>query len=154
MSTSKLKLTEALNEWMGVFMQHSMRENMQYWRESKLSMPQGIVLTKLYRTQTCGVSDVAEFMDVTPAAASQMVEKMVQLGYLERTEDPVDRRVKQVTLSPKGKDMVQKSLHARMAWFKDLTQTLSEEDQSSIANSIATLIRVTRELESRVPEPT
>jgi MarR family transcriptional regulator, organic hydroperoxide resistance regulator len=153
MSTSKPKLTDVLSEWMGVFMQHSMRQNMQFWRESKLSMPQGIVMSKLARVQMCGVSDVAEFLDVTPAAASQTVDRMVQMGYLERTEDPNDRRVKQITLSARGKEMVKESIQARMSWFKDLVRFLSPNEQASIAESLRVLIRATHELEAQTPEP-
>jgi DNA-binding MarR family transcriptional regulator len=153
MSTSKPKITDALKEWMSVFMQHSMRENMQFWRESKLSMPQGIVMIKIARARACGVSDVAEFLGVTPAAASQTVDRMVQMGYLERTEDLNDRRVKQITLSDRGKEMVKESVQIRMSWFKDLVRFISPEEQASVTASLQTLIRAAHELEAQTPEP-
>jgi DNA-binding MarR family transcriptional regulator len=139
---------------MSVFMQHSMRENMQFWRESKLSMPQGIVMIKIARAEACGVSDVAEFLGVTPAAASQTVDRMVQMGYLERTEDPHDRRVKQITLSERGKEMVKESVQIRMSWFKDLIPFISPEEQASVTVSLQTLVRAAHELEAQTPELT
>lgn len=137
---------------MSVFMQHSMRENMQFWRESKLSMPQGIVMVKIARAEACGVSDVAEFLGVTPAAASQTVDRMVQMGYLERTEDPDDRRVKQITLSERGKEMVKESIQIRMSWFKDLIPFIAPEEQASVTLSLLTLVRAAHELEAKTPE--
>jgi len=48
-------------------------------------------------------------------AAGQMVERLVQQGFLERTEDPYDRRTKQLTLTAKGRALAQKSIEARPA---------------------------------------
>jgi DNA-binding MarR family transcriptional regulator len=75
------------------------------------------------------------------------------MGYLERTEDPNDRRVKQITLSDRGKEMVKESVQIRMSWFKDLIPFISPEEQASVTVSLQTLVRAAHELEAQIPEP-
>ena len=43
----------------------------------------------------------ADLMQVSPAGASQMVERLVQQGLVRRVESPGDRRVRQVHLPKK-----------------------------------------------------
>ena len=46
--------------------------------------------------------DLAQHLDVTKQAASQMVEELVTKGYVERRPHPVDARARLVVLTDKG----------------------------------------------------
>ena len=59
----------------------------------------------LYR-HTSGVSDIGEHMQISAAAASQLVDKLVQSGLLDRIEDINDRRARLLSLSPKGRALI------------------------------------------------
>jgi DNA-binding MarR family transcriptional regulator len=48
------------------------------------------------------VSRLAELLGVTKQGASRLADDMVTLGYLERSEDPADRRRTRLRLSPAG----------------------------------------------------
>ncbi|MFI7544065.1 MarR family winged helix-turn-helix transcriptional regulator [Actinoplanes sp. NPDC049599] len=48
------------------------------------------------------VGQLAEHLDVTKQAASQMVEELVTKGYVERRPHPADARARLVVLTPKG----------------------------------------------------
>ena len=49
------------------------------------------------------VGQLAEHLDVTKQAASQMVEDLVTKGYVERHPHPDDARARLIVLSPKGR---------------------------------------------------
>ena len=51
-------------------------------------MPQFFLLMHLRHHEHCGISDLSEHMEITNAAASQLVDKLVQAGLLVRVEDP------------------------------------------------------------------
>ncbi len=85
-----------LRQWSEVFMGRSMRDFSAFMRNSGMSMPQVSLLYRLYYRGQCGVTEIADHLAVTSPAASQMVERLVQQGLLERNEDPNDRRAKQV----------------------------------------------------------
>jgi DNA-binding MarR family transcriptional regulator len=147
MSPAKTKLSEALREWIEVFIHRSMRDTIQFRKEFELSIPQIFTLMKLHYRGACGVSEVGNYLGITDAAASQMVDRLVQLKYLERAEDPDDRRVKQLTLTVRGRALVDKNLEARRRWLEDLVATLSAEEQADIAGALVRLTRAARELD-------
>ncbi len=152
MTVLKPHFSEALQEWMDVFMNRSMRNSMGFWKKTGMSMPQISTLMRLHYRGACNVSDLGSYLTVTPAAASQMIEKLVQHGYIERTEDPEDRRTKQITLTHKGTALVQKSLDARRRWLNDLIKNLSPEQQAEIAGALDRLTQAARQLDIETEE--
>jgi DNA-binding MarR family transcriptional regulator len=68
-----------------------------------------------------------------------MIERLVQQGLLERSEDPTDRRAKQIALSPAGRALMEESIEARVRWMAELTTVLSPEDQTTIIAALGAL---------------
>ncbi len=136
-----------LNEWAEAFMRRSMREWLHYVRSSDLSLPQFNVLMMLHHRGDCGVSDVGAHMAITAAAASQLVEGLVQKGLMERTEDPADRRAKQLTLTPRGQQLIERGIEARNRWTDQLTRRLTAEQRDSIGAALKQLTEAVRQLE-------
>ena len=128
-----------LRQWSEVFMGRSMRDFSAFMRNSGLSMPQVSLLYRLYYRGQCGVTDIADHLAVTSPAASQMVERLVQQGLLERNEDPSDRRAKQVALSPAGRELMKESIEARVRWMAELTTVLSRDEQATIVAALDAL---------------
>src|SRR5512137_2432058 len=99
-------LVAALQRWIEVFMQRSMRDFVRFARENGLSQSQVGALFQLRRRGSCAVSDLADHLGVTSSAASQMLERLVQQGLILRSEDPGDRRMKQVALTDRGEEFL------------------------------------------------
>ncbi len=129
-----------LQEWIEVLMRSSMRNFIRYARESGLSMSHLVALFHILRTGSCGVTDLGDHLGVTSAASSQMLERLVQQGLILRTEDPNDRRVKQITLTDKGCRVLEESIHARQGWLEDLANILSDGEKQTITASLNILI--------------
>jgi DNA-binding MarR family transcriptional regulator len=130
---------EVLHEWVEVFMQRSMSDFKRFMDESELSPSQVNILMRLHFRGKCDVSDIGTGLGVSKAAASQSVDRLVQRNLLERVEDPVDRRFKQVTLTARGESLVESSFEARYRWMNELGQVLSLEQQQDIASALAVL---------------
>lgn len=47
--------------------------------------------------------DIAQFMDLTPAAVSRQIDALVKSGSISRKPDPENRRSHMIALTPKGK---------------------------------------------------
>jgi DNA-binding MarR family transcriptional regulator len=129
-----------LQRWIGVFMQRSMRDFMGYARESGLSMSQLGALFQVHRRGCSGVTDLGGDLGISSSAASQMLERMVQQGLMLRSEDPSDRRVKQVVLTEKGLQVLQESIRARQGWLYDLAESLSGSEKEAIIPALNILI--------------
>jgi DNA-binding MarR family transcriptional regulator len=146
--TESIQFSQTVRNWMDVFMQRSMSGWRQYVRASGLSMPQFSILMRLNYRGGCGISNISEHMDISTAAASQLVDKLVQASLLERTEDPHDRRAKQVTLSPKGRQFIAQGIEERYRWVDEMAPKLSLEEQAQIADALNVMIRAAEELET------
>ena len=129
-------------------MRSSMRSFILYLKENGLSMSQIGALFQI----NCGrsnVSDLGEGLGITSAAASQMLERLVQQGLILRSEDPQDRRVKQLVLTDKGCRIMQESIQARQGWLEDLVSILSAGEKEQIAAAVKVLINKTNQLDQR-----
>ena len=138
------QLTETVREWSEVFMHRSMRDFKRFMDETDLSFSQMSVLMRLFHGSNCGVSEIGEQLGITNAAASQTVDRMVQLGLIERTEDPDDRRAKRLALTQKGRTVMEKGIEARSQWVEDLTDALTPEQQSLIISALTLLTAAAR----------
>ena len=148
MSTTK-PLSASIHEWTEISTHQGMRSFKQFIARTDLSPTQVSALYRLHFGKSCGVTEIAGNLDVTNAAASQMVDRLVQRGYIERTEDPVDRRAKQLTLTEKGRKLVQESFEARREWMEMLVVEIEPEKQAVIASALDMLIDAGRRLDEK-----
>jgi DNA-binding MarR family transcriptional regulator len=136
-----------LQKWIEVFMRRSMRNFICYSKEAGLSMSQIGALFHICRGAS-GVSDIGDDLGVTSAAASQMLERLVRQELIVRSEDPQDRRVKQIVLTDKGRQTLQESLQARQGWLDDLANTLSAGEKEQIMAALNILIDKASQLDN------
>ena len=136
-----------LNDWIAVFMHRSMQNLNRFSKEKGYSMSQIFALNFIHHHGTCGVSDLGEGMSVSNAAASQLLEKLVQQQMIERTEDPEDRRGKQIRLTNKGDQIIRDSLFARQSWLSELESRLSSQEKEQAISVLHLLIEKGRQIE-------
>lgn len=138
---------ESIRAWMDVFMNRSMRSWHLFAKSTGLSMPQFSVLMQLHHKGACGMSDISERFEITPAAASQLVDKLVQGGFVQREEDPTDRRAKLLNLTEKGGELVQQGHVERYRWVDELGRKLTTEERAEISKALDLLTRAAQQLE-------
>ncbi len=132
-------LTDVIREWSEVFMQRSMRDFRRFMVTTGLSFSQINILMRLVHHGSTSVSEVGDQLGVTNAAASQAVDRLVQLGLIVRNEDPDDRRAKQLALTQKGRDLIEQGIEARSKWVEGVTESLSGEQQNMISSALILL---------------
>lgn len=142
-----------LQEWIEVSMNRSIRDIIRYSRESGLSMSQLGALFHIHHRGSSGVTDLGDHLGVTSAAASQMLERLVQQELILRSVDPSDRRAKQIVLTDKGLQVLQEGIHARQMWLYDLAETLSNPEKETITTALNALIGKVHQLGQRMDEP-
>ena len=136
--------TDVIREWSEVFMQRSMHDFRKFMEETGLSFSQINILMRLLHGGNTGVSEVGSQLGVTNAAASQAVDRLVQLGLIERTEDPEDRRAKKLALTPKGRTLIEKGIEVRSRWVEGITDALTPEQQGMIISELTLLTTAAR----------
>jgi len=132
---------------MDVFMHRSMRGWSHFAKSTGLSMPQFSILMQLHHKGACGVSNISERFDISNAAASQLVEKLVQAGYLARAEDPNDRRAKLLTLSAKGQKLMAQGVEERHLWMDELVKNLSADEKVKVSEALTILTEAAQKVD-------
>jgi DNA-binding MarR family transcriptional regulator len=139
-------LSNVLYEWAEVFMRRSMRDFKRFIDESGLSPSQLSTLMHLYYSDDCGVSSLSDHLGITKPAVSQLIERLVKMGLLARTENPNDRRSKQLSITSEGEMLIRQGIDARRKWMETLTESLDPAQQLTIADALTTLTEAAKAL--------
>ncbi len=141
---------DTLKKWFEISMHRSMRNFIHYARNSGLSMSHFGALFHIQHRGSSGVTEVGDHLGVTSAASSQMLERMVQQELILRTEDPDDRRVKQIILTDNGRRVLEEGIRARQGWLDDLAKTLSDDEKETIKLALDILIDKAKNLKQPI----
>jgi len=121
------RTTQLLRELYWIFLQRSAGEMRKVMCEASLSMPQMVALHMLHKQGSFTISALADKLSLSLAATSHLVDRMVQQQLIERKEDALDRRQKQVAIAPGGLALLDRLLEARIRESAYLLVGLSPE---------------------------
>ena len=131
------------------------------WRQVDLAdvdvtMPQArcLMLVALYPLMS--ISTLASHLHIGLPAASGLVERLVEAGYVERNPDPNDRRHQLVTLSHGGRALVERFHELPSEQLAELIANLSVEELQGLRLGVAAIEREARLVAERTlatPEP-
>lgn len=145
------KLLITMREWVQEIMQHSMHAFIHYSKEIGLSMSQVSTLFRIYRSEMNSVTDIGEDLGISNAAASQMVDRMVQQGLIERIENPEDRRSKRLSLTDKGRAIVWESINVRQVWMEDLVRSMTPKEKEMTMEAFTMLTQKNKSIAAGRP---
>ena len=149
----KPQASQIIPQWMDIFMHRSWRAWNHLAKSTGLSMPQFGILMQVHHRGNCAIRDISERFDITNAAASQLVDKLVQNGLIQRQEDPNDRRAKLLNLTEKGRELIQQGIEERRRWVDQLAEKLTPEERTKVAEALHIMIQAARELEAEPVQP-
>jgi DNA-binding MarR family transcriptional regulator len=132
--------SNVVREWAKVYMHHSLHDFKHFLNETGLSFTHINILLRLLHTQTIRVSEIGEIMGITNAAASQSVDRLVNMNLVHRSEDTTDRRVKKLELTEVGKKLLEQGIEARSKWMEKVINSLASDQQKMVVSSLIILI--------------
>jgi len=92
------RLSEVLPVIIKEFAQHQSDE---IYR-GKITLPQFLVMDFLMKNETAKMSDLAQFMDVSMATMTGIVDRLVRHKYVERLLSDEDRRIIRIRMTREG----------------------------------------------------
>ncbi len=141
-------LVSNLQEAFNLFRRRLMGNLFVYAKDNGLTMPQFGAMFHIFHSGGCGVSDIGNDLGVTNSAASQMLDRLVQIKLISRSEDPSDRRGKLVVLTDKGREILLRGNSANQMWLEDLARSMTPEEQEQVRQAIGILVDKARLLEA------
>ncbi len=136
-----------LQEWIKVFLRRTGLDFKNFMAASGLSFSQLNTLMRLHFKGAADVTSIAGQLGISNAAASQLIDRLVQMGLVERQEDPADRRIKCMALTPEGHALAEKLVDIRHSWMEKFTNSMTEQQRDNISMALQTLTDAARTLE-------
>jgi DNA-binding MarR family transcriptional regulator len=93
--------------------------------EAGMTLPQILFLARLRQSAGSTASELAERLNMSAPAISQMVDRLFRLGMLTRVEDSEDRRRKRLAVTPRAEQLLDRLTRARAAEYGKGTARLS-----------------------------
>jgi DNA-binding MarR family transcriptional regulator len=122
-------------EYMGKFAKHRQPSQPNHIIR-QLHLNQMHMLGLLQRDPGISQKDLAERMQLTPAAVSTSVREMVGYGLVDRLPDPDDARLMRLHLSQYGRQLFDEAQRMRCASMADLLSALPLEEQHMIVEAL------------------
>jgi DNA-binding MarR family transcriptional regulator len=113
-----------------------------------MTMSQAKVLYVAAVRPGIGMSALAAELGVGLSAVSGLVDRLVAVGYLERREEPSDRRQQLVSLTAAGADALDRLRELRAELMRRLMAGLDAAELSALRDGLAALDREARHLGS------
>jgi DNA-binding MarR family transcriptional regulator len=97
---------------------------------AELTLPQFHLLKLISLTGEHQIGEVADFLGVTPPAATKNIDKLERLGLLDRTPCESDRRATLVTSSAKGRQLVDRYEELKHERLEPVLSAFSRDELS------------------------
>jgi DNA-binding MarR family transcriptional regulator len=98
-----------------------------------------VALAILAARAPCSQQDLAAELDIGPASTVELIDELEQLGTVERSRNPHDRRSYALALTPAGETLLAQARAALVWGEREFTSMLSEADRAELVRLLAKL---------------
>ena len=134
------EFADRVNEIMPVISREFYKQGPSGSYKMKITLAQLAVLEMLVREGESRMTDLARLINVTTAAMTGIVERLVRDGYVIRKSDDGDRRIIKVSPTAKGNHIVKNVTEQRKAMWRKIFGIVSEAEREEYLR-ILTIIR-------------
>lgn len=118
---------------------HFLRDEVRKYGQPRLSLSQLRILYFLdHHPESC-LSEVAQYLDVTPPTMSGAIERLVQQGLVTRINDPQERRRILLSLTSTGSKYQQQVYQALVERIEQKLNSLSQKQSGQIVEGLLLL---------------
>lgn len=134
------EFADRVSENMVVISKEFMKQQAGEFYKVKVTVPQLAILELLFRSGELNMSDMARSMNVTTAAMTGIIDRLVRDGYVVRTAVPNDRRIIKIRLTIKGSKIAKNTIEQKRHLITRIFGTLSHAEREEYLK-ISTRIR-------------
>lgn len=100
---------------------------------------QFLALKFLRTSQDRTIGELADHLMLSKSSATQLIERLVKAGFVERIDDPEDRRIVRLRITPRGEQLL---ANMKQRYVDKMTALLSKIPDEDLRE----LVRIHREL--------
>ena len=135
---SRKRLVKKLVKQMTRVQRHLRSGQASAWAGLDLTMPQVKTLF-LLAEGPMRMRGIAKRLGVEMPSATTMIDRLAAKGLVERRQDPADRRAVVCTVTPTGRDVVEKFWALRAARIESLASALSKKELEKVVPALEIL---------------
>lgn len=105
-------------------------------------MRQYQALIILYANQRLTLMQFCEKLSLAPSTGTELVDRLIDLGYFQKKEEAHDRRQVVLSVTPKGIELLQQRRSALSEMFERYLEPFSENDRQKFYESFDTIWRL------------
>lgn len=124
-----MDFADRMNEIMPEIIKEFARRQADELCKGKVTLQQFLVLGLLKKEQESKMKRLAQFMRVSEAAMTGIVERLVRDNYVVRVYETKDRRIIKIRLSQRGKELVKKINAQRRRMIIKIFGKISERER-------------------------
>ena len=123
------EFADSLTEIMGVVIREFTKQQTNELHKGKINVPQFLILNHLLQNKESKMKELSRVINLTGAATTGIVDRLVSSNYVARSFDLNDRRVIKVRLTAKGKELISRVYEERKKVIVRLFEKISESDR-------------------------
>ena len=140
-SSSIFPPTEALNAYLAIqrtynVVNRTVSKKLAKWR---LSVPKYGVILQLYDHETLALSELSKLIFCGNSNLTALVDRMERDGLVQRLNNENDRRVKEIRLTEKGRELAPKVIGEYRPFLHQMMGRLSPEEQRVLIDLLTRL---------------
>jgi DNA-binding MarR family transcriptional regulator len=94
----------------------------------------------------CSLGDLGRELEVAMSSASQMVDRLVAQGLVERRQDADNRRQVIIRLTPQGQALIGELRRGILARYRKLFKRLEPAEQEELVGAFESIVRILEKL--------
>jgi len=99
------------------------------------------ILRALASNDGQGIKALSEWVDVTSSAMTQMIDRLLEKGLVEKNENTDDRRSLKVSLSKKSVELIKKIREEHYKVYKDMFEPLTDVEIASLNSALSKITK-------------
>ncbi|MCO5073899.1 MAG: MarR family transcriptional regulator [Rhizobiaceae bacterium] len=104
-----------------------------------LSSAQWRLLVRVFKEEGVAQARLAELLEIEPISVSRLIDRMVEGGWIERRIDDNDRRVRQIYLTERSREIFGEMRSVAAQVFDCALQGLSPEQRRATLHGLSTI---------------
>jgi DNA-binding MarR family transcriptional regulator len=106
--------------------------------EDEVTLPQLRTLVLVATRANINAAGIAEALDIHPSNATRLIDRLVQAGYLTRTDSSADRRRIRLSLTRAGTDLVDEVMEHRRRAYEHILRRMTAADRRRLSAALET----------------
>ena len=117
-----------------------------------ITSPQISILMYLNRIGAARMTDAARHLNITTAAATGLVARLVKGAYVQRVYDPADRRTITIKLTDEGRNLANKILAHKIARVQETFGSIPGRDREELLRILTNIKDILTQERQRLSE--